>query len=475
MNQNETPLFDALLAWREQNPVSFHVPGHKNGNFFPERAKKVYKSLLSIDATELNGLDDLHEPEAAIGKAQQLTANLYGCEESYFLVGGSTVGNLAMILASCHEGETVLVQRNSHKSIMNGLELTNANPVFLSPFVDDEAQIAAGVTIDVVKKACYAYPDAKAIILTNPNYYGMTVDLQEIIQFAHAKGMIVLVDEAHGAHFGIHPLFPTSALALGADAVVQSAHKTLPAMTMGSYLHVNKCFPKRKELKKFLAMLQSSSPSYPIMASLDVARYYLSQLSEEEIEHIIKDIRAFREKLGTIRGIRLLDECGQYKQDPLKIVIQSETNVSGFHLQKRLEDKGVYTELADELNVLFVMPLAPLQEIEKTIGLISCALKGIEQESCLKKAVPIIPTQAFSTLKMDYKAMAKASPQLIDRRKATGKVAAEAVIPYPPGIPLLMKGEEIKEEHLMAIERLIDAGARFHGGNMLRHGQMLVF
>ena len=266
MNQSKTPLFDQLMKHHEGNPISFHVPGHKYGQVFPEKGRNYFSDILKMDATEITGLDDLHSAEGVILEAEKLLADLYRTQRSFFLVNGSTVGNLAMTLSTIKEDEIVLVQRNSHKSIMNGIKLANARPVFISPEYDLDYRVAGGLSYESVKSALIQYPNARAIILTYPNYYGMTVDLKSIIDLAHAHNIPVLVDEAHGVHFIAGDYFPPSAVELGADIVVQSAHKTLPAMTMGAFLHYQSRLVSSSNLQFYLQALQSSSPSYPLMA-----------------------------------------------------------------------------------------------------------------------------------------------------------------------------------------------------------------
>ncbi len=288
MNQENIPLWNQLQKHASHQPLSFHVPGHKNGFLAGGEGADYFKHILKLDATELSGLDDLHSPEGVILEAQELLAGLHGVSKSFFLVNGSTAGNLAMVLSAAEEKETVLVQRNCHKSILNGITLAKAKPVFLAPEFNEEWGVAGGVALETVKEAIRQYPDAKAIILTYPNYYGMVYDLENIIQCAHDHGIPVLVDEAHGAHLigGSH--FPASAVQLQADLTVQSAHKTLPAMTMGAYLHFNSRFIKEEKVSNYLGILQSSSPSYPIMASLDLARAYLASFSKKDEEALLK-------------------------------------------------------------------------------------------------------------------------------------------------------------------------------------------
>src|SRR5690606_155051 len=240
---------------------------------------------LQYDQTELSGLDDLHYPEGAIREAQELLADAYGAERSFFLVNGSTTGNLAMIHAVCKEGDRVLVQRNSHKSIFHAMELAKLRPVYLTPEWGEASQSAEGISLATVKEAIRQYPESTALILTYPNYYGMAgTEIKEIINYSHQFNIPVLVDEAHGAHLLAGGLFPQSALTYGADAVVQSAHKTLPAMTMGSFLHIRGERISINRISKYLRIFQSSSPSYLIMASLDDARAYIQNYSRPDLQ-----------------------------------------------------------------------------------------------------------------------------------------------------------------------------------------------
>jgi arginine/lysine/ornithine decarboxylase len=328
MDQKWTPLYDALMRHKEQKPVSFHVPGHKNGQIFNEKARLVFESILTIDMTEISGLDDLHSPDGPILEAEQLLAELYQVKSSYFLVNGSTVGNLAMILATCEKSDVVLVQRNCHKSVLHGLMLAEVEPVFIAPEIDEEWGLAGGVRLKDLQEALQAYPQTKAIILTHPTYHGQSNELTEIVSIAHKKNIPVLVDEAHGAHFILGSPFPESAIKAGADVVVHSAHKTLPAMTMGSYLHVNSELINENRVAFYLQMLQSSSPSYPIMASLDLARAYLASFSAENKEILLKKISSFRDELKQIKDIDVMEGTND-RLDPLKITIRSKMGLSG--------------------------------------------------------------------------------------------------------------------------------------------------
>ncbi|PLR80279.1 arginine decarboxylase [Bacillus canaveralius] len=474
MDQKETPLLEALVRHSEKKPISLHVPGHKYGSLFPIEKDFGFAKFLQLDATELTGLDDLHSPEGVILAAERLLAELYGVKESFFLVNGSTGGNLAMILAAIKEDDIVLVQRNCHKSILNGIELAGGNPVFLGPMLDEEWQVAGGVSIETVEEAIYLYPHAKAIIVTYPNYYGLTYDLKSIINVAHQHDIPVLVDEAHGAHFIVGRPFPLSAVELGADITVQSAHKTLPAMTMGSFLHFNSQLLSVDTLKYYLRVIQSSSPSYPILASLDVARSYLASFNQYDLDYTEKAVRLFKQELSNIEGVKVLESGNG---DLLKLTLQSTCTLNGFDIQKRMEQEGVFVELADPNNVLFVLPLLK-QDQEYPFALVidklTRALKNEfdqvnEQRDVFFKKKPVSP------LLLSGKQAKNLEIEELHFSEAAGQICAEMIVPYPPGIPLLYPGELIDQADLESLNLLLKSGARFQGGEALLERKIKVY
>lgn len=470
-NQQKMPLYQALVDHINKNPISFHVPGHKYGMI----AKDYFEQILKLDVTELSGLDDLHSPEGAILEAELLLQDLYQTRSSFFLINGSTVGNLAMIMATCRENDFVLVQRNCHKSVVNGLRLAKVKPIFIEPEIDDEWKVATGVHLETIKDAIDLYPNASALILTYPNYYGMAYDLKNIIDYAHIHNIPVLVDEAHGPHFIIGSPFPPSAVQLGADIVVQSAHKTLPAMTMGSYLHINSNRIQIDRVKDYLQLFQSSSPSYPIMASLDIARHYLSAYQQKDVLHLLKEINRFKDSLKQISGIKVLT-YPNHLGDPLKITIQSTSHLSGFDLQSKFEEQGIFTELADPYNVLLILPLLKENQIyplEETAGRIQKVLKGITDNEIIVETLKI--EQKISGLAIPYSEMEDLEGRIVPLTEAIGQVSAETIIPYPPGIPLLLKGERITEGQIRNLKRLMESGARFQGGSFLENGLISVY
>jgi arginine/lysine/ornithine decarboxylase len=477
LQQTRLPLFEVLERHRKSNPISFHVPGHKNGLILSNVMPEWIKSFLEYDMTEVSGLDDLHHPEEAIYEAQHLLSDFYQSKKSYFLINGSTVGNLAMILGVCQEGDIVLVQRNCHKSILHGLMLAKVDPIFLQPDVDIEWKMAGGIKLDSLQEAILSYPEAKALIITSPNYYGKIQMLEQIIDLAHQYNIPVLVDEAHGAHFALGNPFPASAAQFGADVVVHSAHKTLPAMTMGSYLHIYNDRVDEKRIEMFLQMLQSSSPSYPIMMSLDHARHYLATLTEDDIVHTLKEIDGFKEKLRSISAIKML-ESGNV--DPLKVTLQALDGYTGYQLLDALQEEGIFAELADPYNVLLVLPLIKKGQPFPYVFAFQKISSAIERlRDSYPSASKEIPSYQlnnhYTKLEFSYKEMGNKNKVLVSILESVDRVSAEMIIPYPPGIPLIMDGEIITYHSLSYLKELIDLGTRFHGGSSLQEGNVWVY
>ncbi|MDN4608880.1 aminotransferase class I/II-fold pyridoxal phosphate-dependent enzyme [Sporosarcina highlanderae] len=460
MNQNNRPLVQALHSFKEQAPASFHVPGHKHGllSSLPDGMRQA----LSYDYTELTGLDDLHEAEGIIKEAESLLTALYKSSRSFFLVNGSTVGNLAMIYSACGKGDTVIVQRNAHKSVFHAIELTGAHPVLISPPWDTHTRTPGVLTAEQVDEALAMNPEAKAVVLTYPTYYGVVgKGLREIIELCHSHSVPVLVDEAHGAHFIVGEPFPRSAIEQGADVVVHSAHKTLPAMTMGSFLHVQSELISEKKIAHYLQMLQTSSPSYLIMASLDDARAYAASCKESDKQRFMELRSSFIQELKEINCLKVIET-----DDPLKLLIRAEGQ-SGFALQAAFESKGIYTELADPYQVLLILPLwneqsnPPLKDWkEKMIAVVNNL--GKVEDNLILPDMAAWP-DGISMLVYPPSSIVDMETEWIAMDEATGRVAAESLIPYPPGIPLLIKGERIMESHVTALSTLIKAGARFQG------------
>ncbi|UTL72789.1 aminotransferase class I/II-fold pyridoxal phosphate-dependent enzyme [Bacillus halotolerans] len=471
-----TPLYHALIQHARRNSHSFHVPGHHNGDVFFDEAKTIYNPLLTIDLTELSGLDDLHHPSGVIKEAQDLVSQLYGSAESFFLVNGTTVGNLAMILSVCDPGDTILIQRNCHKSVFHAVDLAGPEPIYLAPDIDEIMHVPTHVPLDTIKEALKAYPNAKGLVLTNPTYYGHSADLTEIISEVHQYGIPVLVDEAHGAHFVLGEPFPASALQMGADIVVQSAHKTLPAMTMGSYLHLNSNKIERNRVADYLNRLQSSSPSYPIMASLDLARAYLQHMIEEQdLPDVLQHIQSIKQTFDSLGYAEAVEPANQrITTDPLKLTIRSKCGHSGFTLQKILERVNIFTDLADENQVLLVLPLGGKRRITAE------TIKKIDQEiektpTDQMNVSPEWEAQPITVMPYPKKVLNTLQKEYVGFDKAAGRLNAEDVIPYPPGIPMIMAGERITRESVQKLSRLISMKTHVQGNMKINEKQLLVY
>ncbi|MFC0472858.1 aminotransferase class I/II-fold pyridoxal phosphate-dependent enzyme [Halalkalibacter kiskunsagensis] len=463
MKSNNLPLVEAIQQHIRNHPVSFHVPGHKNGTVFHHAIHANFQSVLPYDVTELSGLDDLHAPTGAILEAQQAAARLYQAKETFFLVGGSTVGNLAMIYGMFDRGDQVFVQRNSHKSIFHALQIAGLTAILLTPEFDEESGLAVGVARQTLQKALNLYPNAKGLIITYPNYFGVSLDVEPIIKLAKKHHVRVLVDEAHAAHFCLGQPFPPSTLQLGADVVVQSAHKMLPALTMSSFLHISHKLNDdyRHRIKEALAMFQSSSPSYLLMASLDGARAYAESLSTTELTTILAGVQAVKTELSSIKQIKILNWDDRYLSDPLKVTIKTTTNLTGFELQELFNKNNIYTELADDKHVLLVFGLGQNSLDKEVVKSIKQSLGGYEvrSEELSKKAHKV--EMDIKQLEFNLSEVRELPKRRIPLTMAEGFVAAEAIIPYPPGVPIILQGERIDKKTLVEVNKLLEAGATF--------------
>lgn len=443
MDKHRKPIVEALQQFQQHDPISFHVPGHKNGML--STLPNSYKDALRFDMTELKTLDDLHYPEECIAEAQALLTNTYNADASFFLVNGSTIGNLAMIYATCKAGDVVLVQRNAHKSIFHGLELVGATAVLLAPQWDESTKTASYVALHTLKQAIAGYPNARAVIITSPTYYGViSPELEQFISYAHMQHIPVLVDEAHGAHFQAHAELPTSALQLGADVVVQSAHKTLNAMTMASFLHVRSDIIASTAVAKYLRMLQSSSPSYMLLASLDDAHHFVATYTDQDYAYMMQQRETFIMALKDIQHVTPIAV-----HDPLKLVIRIE-GYDGFTIKEALEQQYVFVELADNEQVLLVLPLLKKSQqyrYDEAIEAITRAVQALLLKPYTYKELPYYNYTAPVTEVL----MTEATRELVYFEAAINRKSAENIVPYPPGIPLLVRGECITATHIEAI------------------------
>lgn len=457
MDQHDAPLFNALLRHVEKYRGYFHVPGHKQGMFFDEDGRPFFQKLLTLDLTEVGDLDDLHQPSGVILEAQQLAASAFGATQTWFLVGGSTVGNLAMIMAACKPGDEIVIQRNSHKSVFNGCILAGVRPVYLQPELDEQLGVFTGVSVQKLRTVLRRHPNVKAVVLTNPNYYGVVQPISDLAALCEEYGVPLLVDEAHGSHFSVHSDLPDSAITCGAAAVVQSTHKMLPAMTMGAMLHAHGTPAFREKLQAVLSMVQSSSPSYPLMASLDLARKYFATRAPLDVEQSGPVLRTLREAINARAEWRAFSPG-----DPYKMVLQ-RYGWSGYDIETGLAAEGVTLELADMRNGLAAFALGTG---ERECELL---LKAVDQWST-RALKPVHRVDAAPPLHLSDTAVDAPLSELMRRcgewislEQAAGRVAKRMVLPYPPGIPAILPGETYTRRSIGDLQSLLKYGARFQG------------
>lgn len=475
MNQNRIPIYEALEKFLKNDPISFHVPGHKNGmllkNEYPELSR-----FLAYDVTELSGLDDLHSPEGPILEAQKLLSDYYGTRRSYFLVNGSTVGNLIMILSAFNVGDKVLVQRNCHKSIMNALALAKVYPIFIDPMIGEYTFVPEGVDQSIIKNAFEQYTDVKGLVLTYPNYYGMASNLEDIVNTVRQHKGVILVDEAHGPHFHLGEPFPKSAIDLGADMVVHSAHKMLPAMTMGSYLHINSNAISISKVEYYYSVLQSSSPSYPIMATLDIARHFIANFNEEDINYTLSQRNSFVTSLCKLEGVEVVNR--NMKQDPLKLIVRYK-GYSGYMLQRMLEEENIYIEMADPYQVVFILPLLKTNmaySYNEALVKIKNVFEKYKPKPNEIQGLIVESDDKIGSLALSYEEMADQPIEWVPFENAENRIAAIMITPYPPGIPIILPGEVITGKRIELIKEYIEAHAKFQGEtSRLLSGEIAVY
>ncbi len=475
-DQYKTPLFDAMVALAESRKVSFHTPGHKSGKGISTRFRKfVGSKIFSIDLTTLDEVDSLQKPKGVIKEAQALAAKAYGAERSFFLLNGTTGGNHAMILATCNPKDTVLVARNAHKSVLAGLIFSGAQPVFYLPEVDPNLKMTLNVTYDATVAAINAHPHAKVLFLTSPNYYGICADLPRIIDYAHRKGIVTLVDEAHGPHLKFHPGLPTSAMEAGADIAVQSTHKIIGGMTQASMLHAQGPRVDMTTLATVLRFVQSTSPSYILMASLDLARMQMATEGEKLLDKAIKLAQEARAKINRIPGLYCFDRdtaanplfARMGDLDVTKLTIRvRDLGLSGYDASRILNtDHHIQVEMADAMNVLVIVSIGDrrddLKRLVDALREMSKTYHGAAHPAMPLDEVGLPPFGG--TARMTPRAAFFADYHYIPLDAAEGAISSEMITVYPPGIPLLVPGEVVTGDVIAYIQRMDRLGATIDG------------
>ncbi|MFZ5352457.1 MAG: aminotransferase class I/II-fold pyridoxal phosphate-dependent enzyme [Bacillota bacterium] len=471
LDQTKTPLFDALLEYYNNNTIPFHVPGHKKGDGMLNKFKEfVGTNVLSIDVTVFKQVDSLHKPTGAIKAAQELAADAYNADYTFFSIHGTSGAIQAMIMSVVGQGDKIIIPRNVHKSVTAGIILSGADPVYMQPEIHDEVGVALNVTPDTVRRTLEIHPDAKAVLIVNPTYYGVSTDIKKIAEIVHKYNIPLIVDEAHGPHLQFHEKLPISGMDAGADICAQSTHKIVGSMTQSSMLQVRKGIVDVNRVKTVMSLLQTTSPSYILLASLDAARMQLATEGKELLDKAIDLAKYARERINSIKGFycfgeEVLKKDGAYDFDPTKITITSKgLGLSGYELERILAEKYfIQPEMSDLYNILCVFSYGDTKE---KVDALLRALEEISEEQCCKIGgkqiniidMPHIP-QSVLTPREAFNSKTVSIP-LVD---SLGQISAEFLMAYPPGIPILCPGEIITKETVDYVQALKDANLYVQG------------
>lgn len=470
-DQFETPLYTALKRHAEKNPIQFHIPGHKKGNGMdPEFREFIGENALSIDLINIGPLDDLHLPKGIIKQSQELAAKAFGADHTFFSVQGTSGAIMAMIMSVCNPDDKILVPRNVHKSIMSAIVFSGAIPIFIHPEVDSHFGISHGITPDSIEKALDYHTDTKAVLVINPTYYGISGDLKKIVKIAHSRDIPVLVDEAHGAHIHFHKELPLSAMEAGADMAATSVHKLGGSLTQSSILNLRGGLVSSKRVQSVLSMLTTTSTSYLLLASLDVARKSLATEGQALLEDTIRKAEETRSRINGIphlycMGREILESSAAVAMDPTKLLISvKELGISGYDVEKWLRNRlNIEVELSDLYNILCIVTPG---DSEKDLYTLVHALSELSKEyknqadNHVDSSVllPRIPSLALTPRDAFY-----ADTEMIPFEDSAGRIIAEFVMVYPPGIPIFIPGEIITEENLIYTKKNIEAGLPVQG------------
>ena len=476
------PLAEALLRYAGLGVLPCHTPGHKGGRgahpllhrFFTEEGLRADVSLSSE-------LDDLHAPTGCIRAAEELAAETYGADAAFFMVNGTTGAVHTMLLAALAPGDVLLVPRNVHRSVVGAMVLTGVRPVYMQPEIDTRLGIAMGVSLRTVERAVCEHPEARAALLVYPTYYGVATELAVIADFLHAQGKLLLVDAAHGAHFAFSDELPPSAMAAGADLSAESTHKLLGSLTQTSMLLARGGRVPTERIRAASGIVQSTSPNEILLASLDLARAQMAGEGRDCLAAAIRAAEELRRRINEIDGLwafgaEYMGADGMAALDPLKVTVQvAGLGLSGFAAEEELRRRNIACELADARNVLLLLSYA---DGERETERLFAALRGMAEENapmCISRGaasfltLPPIPETALAPRDAYF-----ARSEYVDLGAAEGRVAAETIVFYPPGIPVLAPGDVIDGATLAYLRAMKAAGARVVGAADASLGTLMV-
>lgn len=439
------------------------MPGHKFGKGIPDR---FLTDLHLLDMTEIPGLDNLHFPHGVIKEAQDLAAKAFGADYTSFLVNGSTCGVHAAILGLCKPGDRLIVSRDCHKSVIGAMMLASVTPIYIAPEYDSVFGVSSLMLPSTVEQAIKNNPDAIGVVITRPNYYGLCSDIGAISEVVHSYNKLLIVDEAHGAHLKFSSRLPCCALDEGADVCIQSAHKTLPALTQGAYIHIKGLRVDIDKVNFVLRLIQTSSPSYIIMAFLDIARAIMENYGSELIENLLNEVNRFERMLYENTGFKTMsaNPLLSVHIDKTRLVINvKNTGNTGFTIEKILRNQfNIQVEMSDLYNIVCIATVADgrkeFETLYLALGEIDKQFQNSTKLTDINIKELIIPSQAVSPDKV--------MQSKHEKRKLTesvGKVSKGIITPYPPGVPVVCPGEFITLEAVEYITTVIEAGGTVNG------------
>ena len=466
-NQEKMPFVEALESYKEQHFVPFHTPGHKIGVEAPQLLKDWMGPALPYDLGVMYALDDLHEPEGELKEAQDLTAELYGVDHCWFSINGTTALIEAMIMGTVGPDEAIIIPREAHRSVISGLVLSGAKPVYMDCQFYERWGIPLGVSLEDAVRTMDAHPEAKAILLVYPNYYGVGIDIVKIVKEAHKRGMIVLVDEAHGPHLPFSENLPVEAIAAGADLVAQSTHKSVGSLTQTSWLLGQGERINKRRITQMHQMLQSTSPNYIFLASLDMARHQLATEGKALISRTVELSLYLRHELNKISGITTMEYIDIQERvvnyDCTKVLIDAKVlGLTGVEFERMLREYRIEVELVQAHHVLVLITIGDTKEsvtsLIQAVQAISDTIlhtskvdnsNVVEHAENLSKDSSLLPKPI---VRVTPRNAMYANREQVPLRDALHRIAGETIAYYPPGIPCVAVGEEISSSVLQYIE-----------------------
>ena len=447
--QEDAPIYEALEQFRRMRIVPFDVPGHKRGRGNPELSELLGDRCVNIDVNSMKPLDNLCHPVSVIKAAEELAAEAFGAAHAFLMVGGTTSAVQSMALACCKKGDKIIMPRNVHRSIINALVLCGARPVYVNPDVDRHLGISLGMKVEQVEQAIRDNPDAVAVFVNNPTYYGICSDLRTIVEAAHSHGMKVLVDEAHGTHFYFGENFPVTAMAAGADMASVSMHKSGGSLTQSSLLLVGKDMHPGY-VRQIINLTQTTSASYLLLSSLDISRRNLALRGREAFAKVAELAEYAREEINRIGGYyafgdELVNRDSVYAFDPTKLSVHTlDIGLAGIEVYDILRDEyDIQIEFGDLGNMLAYLSIGDRkQEVERLVSALADIKRRYQKDKTGMLSQEYIPPRVVMTPQESFYAPKEQLPI----QEAEGRICSEFVMCYPPGIPILAPGEETTDE-----------------------------